>query len=89
MECSELLFKCGAGSIGAAQNLEELRSAGITHILNASPLAPCFFRDCFKYLVIEVHDDPAENIAQYFSCANQFIEEVCQPVPQPSSSSVS
>lgn len=65
-----------AGSIGAAQNLEGLRDAGITHILNASPLVPCFFKNYFQYLQINAHDDAEEDITQYFAHTNDFIEQV-------------
>lgn len=35
---------CAAGSIGAARNLEALRGCGVTHVVNASPIVPCFHR---------------------------------------------
>ena len=65
-----------AGSMGAAHNLEALKLAGVTHVLNASPLVPCFYRKEFTYMVASVHDDPKEDLSVFFTDTNAFIQEV-------------
>ena len=65
-----------AGSMGAAHNLEALKLAGVTHVLNASPLVPCFYRKEFRYMVASVHDDPKEDLSVFFTDTNAFIQEV-------------
>lgn len=65
-----------AGSIGAAKNLEALRREGVTHILNASPIVPCFHRQQFKYKVISIYDDAQEDISQFFEETSKFISKV-------------
>ena len=50
------------GGAAAARNLKALRKRGITHIINASPSLPCYFKDnpegSFTYLVVPLFDDP-------------------------------
>ena len=65
-----------AGSIGAAKNLEALRQEGVTHILNASPIVPCFHRQQFKYKIVSIYDDAQEDISQFFEETNKFISKV-------------
>jgi len=66
------------GAIGAARNLKALRKRGITHILNASPIVPCYFRDnpegAFQYLTIPIYDDASVDISGHLEEANAFIE---------------
>ena len=49
------------GAAGAARNLKALRKRGITHVVNASPSVPCYFKDnpegCFRYLALQLFDD--------------------------------
>ena len=66
-----------AGSIGAARSRATLKALGISHIVNASPLVPCFHRHTFKYKTVTVYDDADEDIRQHFQSTNQFISEVC------------
>ena len=73
---SYLTYHTPAGSIGAARNLEALRREGVTHILNASPIVPCFHRHQFKYKVVSIYDDAQENIAQFFDETNKYISKV-------------
>lgn len=65
-----------AGSIGAAKNIEALRREGVTHILNASPIVPCFHRQQFKYKVVSIYDDAHEDIARFFAETNKYISKV-------------
>ena len=65
-----------AGSIGAARSRVTLKRLGISHIVNASPVVPCFHRHTFKYKVVTVYDDADEDIQQHFHETNQFISEV-------------
>lgn len=68
---------CCAGGIGAARNIESLRKAGIRYIVNASPVVPRFHPNEMTYKVVQVFDDPEEDIAQHFDDVNQFIQQVC------------
>lgn len=64
------------GSLGAARNLEGLRKRGVTHVLNASPIVPCFHRGHFRYKCVPVYDDVDEDISSFFSETNRFIAKV-------------
>ena len=69
---------CGlAGSLGAARNLEGLQKRGVTHVLNASPIVPCFHRRHFRYKCVPVYDDVDEDISSFFTETNRFIAKVC------------
>lgn len=61
------------GSLGAAKNLPALHREGVTHILNASPIVPCYHRRHFRYKVVSVYDDAQEDISQHFEEANKYI----------------
>ena len=65
-----------AGGIGAARNLAGLQEQGVTHVLNVSPVVPCFHRKALRYKTVTVYDDPDSNIAQYFSDTNKYIHKV-------------
>lgn len=69
------------GSIGAARNLQALQREGITHVLNASPIVPCFHRRHLRYKVVTVYDDAQEDIAQFFDETNSFISKVNSHLP--------
>ena len=66
------------GPIGAARNLKALRKCGITHIINASPVVPCYFRDnpegAFVYHLVPIYDDAAVDLTGHIEEANDFIE---------------
>jgi len=66
-----------AGGIGAARNLGALKSLAITHVVNASPIVPCFHAACLRYRTVAVFDDPGEDIAQFFEATNRWISKVC------------
>jgi hypothetical protein len=67
---------CSAGSLGAAKNLPALHREGVTHILNASPIVPCYHRRHFRYKVVSVYDDAQEDISQHFDDTNKYISKV-------------
>lgn len=68
----EGLFISGAGG---AKNWEALEGAGITHVINASPAIPCFFKgkSSIEYLMVDVYDTAEADIAQHFEAASEFI----------------
>lgn len=71
------------GSAAAARNLKALRKRGVTHILNASPVVPCYFQQRpptddgphFSYLTIPLFDDPAADLLVHLPQAIAFINE--------------
>lgn len=63
------------GPVGAARNLDSLQSKGITHVLNASPVIPCFHKRQLRYKQVLVYDDPGEDISAFFSESNRFINK--------------
>lgn len=64
------------GPIGAARNLDSLQKSGITHVLNASPVIPCFHKRHLRYKKILVYDDPGDDIARFFDESSRFIHKV-------------
>ena len=66
-----------AGGVGAARDLEKLEALGVTHVVNASPIVPCFHRKRLRYRSICVYDDEQDDIAQHFAAATAFIAKVC------------
>ena len=65
-----------AGGIGAARNLAALRALAITHVVNASPIVPCFHAACLRYRTVAVFDDCGEDISQFFEATNRWINKV-------------
>jgi protein-tyrosine phosphatase len=63
------------GGIGAARNLSGLQEQGVTHVLNMSPVVPCFHRKALRYKTVTVFDDPDSNIAQFFPDTNKYIHK--------------
>ena len=63
------------GNVRGAKRSKRLQAEGVTHILNCSPMVPCFHRDKFRYLELEVYDDSDEDIAQHFEAAIAFVRE--------------
>lgn len=65
-----------AGAVGAARNLKALQKAGITHVVNASPAVPCFFREhgTFEYLAVDLYDDPSADLLVHVDRVNEFID---------------
>lgn len=67
------------GPMGAARNLKALRKCGITHILNVSPVVPCYFRDnpegAFAYHLVPIYDDASVELAPHLHESVQFMAE--------------
>lgn len=64
------------GAISAARDLEGLRERGVTHVLNASPVVPCFHKKHLHYHVVQILDDPEAQIHKNFQSCNKFIHKV-------------
>lgn len=63
------------GNLKGASNLQNLKAAGITHILQvASGIKPFFPKD-FKYKVISVTDTSQSSLIRHFPAAVAFIKE--------------
>lgn len=58
-----------------AKSQSWLSRHGVTHIVNATPAAPCIFDDNIVYLRVPVEDKPQENISQYFVPVAAFIAD--------------
>ena len=86
--CPDLLSLCAGsqakslppsfctGAIGAARDLESLCERGVTHVLNASPVVPCFHKKHLRYHVVHILDDPEAQIHTNFQRCNSFIHKV-------------
>jgi hypothetical protein len=62
------------GGVGGAKNRERLLACGITHVVNASPVIPCFYEQDFEYLLLEgFYDQSSENIDEMIEMSNAFI----------------
>eukprot|EP01031_Cornospumella_fuschlensis_P015811 gene15811-19318_t len=62
------------GSLGAAYNIDALKSAGITHILCLSAAVRCKFPDQFNYLRLAFDDKPDAPLSDIISQACNFID---------------
>lgn len=76
MPCTNRCACAAAGGVGAARDFERLNALGITHVVNASPLVPCFHKKTLHYRSVSVFDDPQEDIAQFFPAVNYYIGKV-------------
>ena len=63
------------GYTGSAQNEDDLKRAGITHILSCVTKIKPRFPQTFKYKVLELDDSPSCEIAGTFQGAIDFINE--------------
>ena len=62
------------GGVGGARNKSKLLECGITHIVNASPVIPCFYEQDFQYLLLQgFYDQSSENIDEMIEMSNVFI----------------
>lgn len=68
------------GGVGAARDVEKLEELGVTHVVNASPVVPCFHRKRLRYRSIVVYDDEQDDIAQHFATTSAFIAKVLQSI---------
>ena len=73
--CSLICF-VAAGGVGAARDLHRLKVLGVTHVVNASPIVPCFHKKALHYCFVGVYDDPEEDIAQFFPSVCHYISKV-------------
>ena len=62
------------GSVGAAYNLDSLKSLKISHILTVCEELPPRYPNDFNYKVIKVTDDPSTRLEIYFKEATDFIK---------------
>eukprot|EP00826_Nyctotherus_ovalis_P014040 TRINITY_DN13870_c0_g3_i1.p1 TRINITY_DN13870_c0_g3~~TRINITY_DN13870_c0_g3_i1.p1 ORF type:complete len:161 (+),score=33.29 TRINITY_DN13870_c0_g3_i1:365-847(+) len=72
--CTEVFDRIFIGPIESAYKLRELRTKGITHVLNVS----CVYytkRPKLHYLDVDVHDSLSENIRKNFRITNRYIDE--------------
>jgi len=62
-------------AVGGAKNLEAIRAAGITHIVNASPLVPCFHEGSpgLEYRRVDVYDTADADLAAHFAPVSAHI----------------
>lgn len=63
------------GPFQAGFKTGELIEAGVTHILNVTCKAYSKRDRYFKYLDLQIYDEPQENVKKYFRITNRFINE--------------
>ena len=63
------------GPLNSAFKTGELIDAGVTHILNVTCQAYTKRDNLFKYLDLQLYDQPGENAKKYFRITNRFISE--------------
>ena len=66
------------GSVGAAYNLQILKSLNISHILSVCECLPPKFPGEFTYKVIAVTDEPSTRLSNHFKDATDFMRSVIQ-----------
>jgi hypothetical protein len=68
--------------VGAARELQRLQDLGVTHVVNASPIVPCFHRKALHYQTVDIYDDGDDDIKEHLQKTSVYISKV-----PPSSSS--
>ena len=68
-----ILDKLFLGTRHDAEQREELKRNGITHIVNCTREVPCFFEDEFRYLHLRL-SDPDEGLAAQLKAVEEFID---------------
>ncbi|XP_061990956.1 dual specificity protein phosphatase 1B-like [Rosa rugosa] len=63
------------GSIGAANNKDELKKLNVTHILTVANSLPPTYPNDFVYKVLNVTDTECTNLRQHFDECYNYIEE--------------
>ena len=77
--CSEMTPQLFLGGDVVAQNLQQLQSHGVTHVLNAAGVAcPNYHEDTLTYLTLHLYDSANEDISTILYEAVAFIEAVVQ-----------
>ena len=66
------------GPFQSAFKTADLIDNGITHILNVTCKAYTPRKKYFKYMDIQIHDDPKEDAKCHFRATNRFINECLQ-----------
>ncbi|KAG0313873.1 hypothetical protein BGZ99_008521 [Dissophora globulifera] len=79
-EMQEILPSIYLGPYSATRNLEELKRAGITHIislwdLSESKILRVHHPDHFQYLQLEISDAATQNLITLFPAVKQFIDQ--------------
>ena len=74
----KILDKLYIGSVGAANNKDELKNIGITHIVTAASTLKCLYPEDFTYLKLDVLDSPEVKIKDYFHKTGEFINEAIE-----------
>ncbi|KAF9924698.1 hypothetical protein FBU30_005391, partial [Linnemannia zychae] len=79
-EMQEILPSIYLGPYSATRNLEELKRAGITHIVSLwdgseSKILKMHHADQFKYLQLEISDAATQNLISLFPQVKQFIDQ--------------
>ncbi|KAI1320569.1 hypothetical protein EDD11_000531 [Mortierella claussenii] len=79
-EMQEILPAIFLGPYSATRNLEELKKAGITHIVSLwdvseSRILKVHHPDHFKYLQLEISDATTQNLITLFPSVKQFIDQ--------------
>ena len=62
------------GDLASSCNLSKLKENGITHIVTCIRGVSEIFPNDFKYLLLDIGDNPSENINKYFNDTNLFID---------------
>ncbi len=73
--CHEIIPNLFLGNYLIANDIEFLKSLGITHILNCSIEHPMYFPNEFVYLHLPIHDIFSQNILQYLNETYEFINK--------------
>ena len=75
---NKIVDKLYLGNISAANNMQALKNAGITHILCVAQGVEPAFEGKFKYKTIKISDTSSSSLIRHFPVAIQFIKEGMQ-----------
>jgi len=78
MNINKVLPNLYIGDIRGAQDLQGLKAAGVTHILQAMGGVQPIYKNQFTYKVLNVMDTPGENLARYFPEVAKWIKSAIQ-----------
>lgn len=74
-EASQITDNILISNLSSVYNVEEMKKAGITHIINTVlAIDPAYPKE-FKYLNIDTRDSVNEDLKQYFDESYEFIED--------------